>query len=193
MQEAAGLLRNAIFTLHGDDVRGKFIMANVLFDSTAHGMSDTPIKLIDGLMARLRLRLPFDMYPTTVIALDSMPHGSTGKTDCKKVQELLLSDLDSSPALQLGNLTWTEQHLLCLWQLLIPPWGFAGEVNRGTDFFLFGSNSLLLVKLQALIRKGFNDAPQLSLLINSPELGSIALSLFQGWLHLNELGCEKIP
>ena len=174
MQEAAGLLRNAIVTLRGDDVRGKFIVAHVLFESTDHGTGDTPTKLIDSLMAKLRRRLPPYMRPTTIIAVDSIPLGSTGKTDRKKVQNLPLSGLESTQAAQIGDLSQTEQRLLCLWQSLLPPWGFAEEINRGTDFFLSGGNSLLLVKLQDLIRKEFNDAPRLSLLMNSPELGPMA-------------------
>ncbi|KAH7062709.1 hypothetical protein BKA63DRAFT_573005 [Paraphoma chrysanthemicola] len=177
MQEAAGLLRNSIVTLRGDDVRGKFIVAHVLFESIDHDANNTPTKLIDALMAKLRLRLPPYMCPARIIAVDSMPLGSTGKTDRKKVQELALSEPDSSPTSLLGKLNDSEQRLLRLWQSLLPPWGFSGEIDQGTDFFLSGGNSLLLVKLQALIRKEFNDAPRLSQLINSPELGSMALLL----------------
>ncbi|KAF1957271.1 hypothetical protein CC80DRAFT_592570 [Byssothecium circinans] len=174
MEEAAGLLRTAIVTLRGDDLRGKFIVAHVVFESTDHGTGDTPTKLIDGLMTKLRLRLPSYMCPATIIAVDSMPLGSSGKTDRKKVQELPLSNLNSSSAPQLADLTQTEQRLLRLWQSLLPPWGVVGEVNRDTDFFLSGGNSLLLVKLQELIKKEFNDAPRLSMLINAPELGPMA-------------------
>nr|QCQ29632.1 polyketide synthase-nonribosomal peptide synthase [Alternaria oxytropis] len=174
MQEAAGLLRNAIVTLREDDARGKFIVAHVLFESTDHGTGDTPTKLIDSLMAKLRRRLPPYMCPATIIAVDSIPLGSTGKTDRKKVQNLPLPGLDSMPAAQMGNLSQTEQRLVRLWQTILPPRGSAGEIDRGTDFFLSGGNSLLLVKLQGLIRKEFNDAPRLIQLINSPELGPMA-------------------
>ncbi|KAE8858945.1 hypothetical protein PTNB73_08425 [Pyrenophora teres f. teres] len=174
MQEAAGLLRNAIVTLRGDDMQGKFIVAHVLFENTAHGTEDTQTNLIDSLMAKLRRRLPPYMCPATIIAVDDIPLGSTGKTDRKKVQTLPLSGLNSMPAAQIGDLSQTEQRLLRLWQTLLPPWGFAGEINQGTDFFLSGGNSLLLVKLQGLIKREFNDAPRLSLLMNSPELGPMA-------------------
>ncbi|KAH8726360.1 hypothetical protein GQ44DRAFT_613908 [Phaeosphaeriaceae sp. PMI808] len=174
MQEAAGVLRNAVVTLRRDEEHGQFLVAHILLGGTSHISDMTPTEHIDILMVKLRLRLPSYMCPTTIIAVDSLPLNPHGKLDRKKVQEIPLSHVGSSPALHLGDLTPTEQRLFQLWKSLLPASGFTTEVHGGTDFFHSGGNSLLLVKLQALIRKEFNDAPRLNLLMSSPELGPMA-------------------
>ncbi|KAF2682692.1 hypothetical protein K458DRAFT_453848 [Lentithecium fluviatile CBS 122367] len=174
VEEADGVLRNAIVTIRRDDEHGQLLVAHVLFEDTAHVSNATPTELIDGLMAKLRLRLPPYMCPATIIVVENMPLNSHGKLDRKKVQALPLSHMGSLPAPQLGDLNPTEQRLVQLWKSLLPSWAFTADVHYGTDFFHSGGNSLLLVKLQALIRKEFNNAPRLSLLMSSPALGLMA-------------------
>ena len=175
MEEASGALRNTIVTLNqDDDERGQFLLAYVVFNDAVNISDEISNKITNNLMGRLRLQLPPYMCPAAVIPVDSLPLTSHGKIDRKMVQQLPRPRAKSSAALELNNMTLTEQRLLQLWQKLLPPWGSAFQVHRGTDFFRSGGHSLLLVKLQALIREEFNDAPRLSQLMNNSELGAMA-------------------
>ncbi|KAL2017142.1 hypothetical protein VTK56DRAFT_2564 [Thermocarpiscus australiensis] len=49
--------------------------------------------------------------------------------------------------------------------------------SRGPTFISTGGNSLLLVKLQAAIKREFGDAPRLSKLMSATEVGSMAALL----------------
>lgn len=174
MEEASGTLRNTTVTLNQDDERGQFLLAYVVFKDAVDISDEISNKITNNLMGRLRLQLPPYMCPAAVIPVDSLPVTAHGKIDRKMVQQLPRPYAKCSAALELNNMTLTEQRLLQLWLKLLPPSGSAVQVHRGTDFFRSGGHSLLLVKLQALIREEFNDAPRLSQLMNNSELGAMA-------------------
>lgn len=174
IQQAAGLLRSAIVTMHEDETRGQFLVAHVLFKGADKQSSEISNKAIESIMGKMRQTQPPHMCPAAIVPIDSLPLNVNGKIDRKKVQDLELPDVGVLPTLQVDDFTATEQRLLQLWQKILPPWATTTEMHRGIDFFRFGGHSLLLVKLQTMIREEFNDAPRLSQLMNNPELGAMA-------------------
>ena len=174
MQEASGVLRNAIVTLNQDDDSTQFLVAHVLSKADSNILDDISNGFSANLMGRLRLRLPSYMCPAAVIVARTLPLTAHGKIDRKKMQQPPYSHIKSSQTLELGDMTLIEKRLLKLWQKLLPSWGPTIQVDRDTDFFGSGGHSLLLVRLQALIRERFNDAPRLSQLMNNSKLGAMA-------------------
>jgi hybrid polyketide synthase/nonribosomal peptide synthetase ACE1 len=75
---------------------------------------------------------------------------------------------------ELHDFTSAERRLASLWAQVLPP---HDTLTQRSDFFLAGGNSLVLVQLQAAIRREFGDAPRLNKLMSAPGLASMALLL----------------
>src|SRR5690606_14090341 len=102
-----------------------------------------------GLAASASSWLPSYMVPTLWQQLDALPTTPSGKVDKKKLRQRELTEQLPQHALVTG----TEQQLATLWQKLL-----GIDVNsRNSNFFRLGGNSVLAMKLLALIRRQFGE------------------------------------
>ncbi|KAL6903335.1 BcPKS5, polyketide synthase [Trichoderma evansii] len=181
MREAAGTLAHAVVTQRaGEGDHDGLLVAHVVIENK--DMSETQVaKTINQLRTRLSNSLPNYMVPAIIIPVDEVPLTAHGKVDRKAVQALPLPEIKTSSIEQQEqqkNFTPAERRLADLWADVLPELSLAAEpLSPQSDFFRVGGNSLLLVKLQSVIKRMFGDAPRLGMLMNAPELGSMATLL----------------
>ncbi|KAK4140595.1 Nonribosomal peptide synthetase-like protein [Dichotomopilus funicola] len=179
LRESEGKIAQVVVTVRGAEDEDAFLAAHIVLDPE-HASSSAPA-LIDRLHARLPLSLPQYMCPAVIVALDTLPLTSNAKVDRRAVQALAIPESATSTSADTATetqpsrpLTSTETRLARLWAAVLPR---AGAIGPRSDFFLAGGNSLLLVKLQASIKKEFGDSPRLSKLMSATELASMAALL----------------
>lgn len=164
LHTADGALISTVVSVRGQ-ADSQFLVAHVVFSQTYQ---------IDGREAFLNrlpslLPLPQYMVPAVIIPLDNLLLTNHFKIDRLAIKALpiptAVKDTDST------ELTETESRLRLLWQEVLP---FAPAIAANSDFFHIGGNSLLLVKLQAMVRDSFDVALRLVDLMNTGTLGLMA-------------------
>ncbi|KAF4454157.1 putative polyketide synthase [Fusarium austroafricanum] len=160
-------LSHAVVTVRGSE-EGRYLAAHVVF------APEFPEHDQEGVMKSLRQTLPLPPYmrPSVFQILSDIPRTAHMKVDRKAIQEMPVQITGSHDS---GALTSSEQRLSELWRRVLPldPGSLAPE----SDLFLIGGNSILLVKLQALLRQTFQTAPKLVTLMGASTLGAMALEL----------------
>lgn len=166
VQAANGALTDAVVSLRDhDDVQ--FLVAHVVFSQRFPAEDrDTMLRRLPSLLA-----LPQYMCPAKIIALDRLPLTSHLKADRQTIKALPLSAESNTTDV---GLTKAKSQLHYIWQKIIPN---APVITAETDFFLVGGNSLLLVKLQALIREEFDVIVSLVNLMSNSTLGQMELAI----------------
>lgn len=182
LRESDAKLAQVVVTARGvdDGQEDGFLAAHVVFDNQDIDATETA-KILDKLRSRLPLSLPQYMCPAVIVPLAEVPLTSNSKVDRRAVQALPLPEATSTSTATDGPaqpLTPTESRLATLWAGVLPQRG-GGVLQPRSDFFTAGGNSLLLVKLQAAIKREFGDSPRLSKLMSATELGSMAALLEQ--------------
>ncbi|KAH6980325.1 male sterility protein-domain-containing protein [Fusarium venenatum] len=122
-------------------------------------------------MKALRQTLPLPPYmrPSLFQILPDIPRTAHLKIDRKAIQDIPVQIAQSEIS---QSLTDSEQRLSELWRRVLPL--DPGSLTHESDFFLIGGNSILLVKLQALLRHLSWTAPKLVTLMGSSTLGAMA-------------------
>ncbi|OAL67584.1 hypothetical protein A7C99_1448 [Trichophyton rubrum] len=165
LQASTGALTHAVVTVRGEQ-DSAILVAHVVF-STAH------TEYRDELLARLPKILPLPQYmvPTIFVALDNVLFTAHFKVDRKAVQALPIPEAEKKSTEGLTEQTETESHLAGLWNQIIPA---AHSLTPSADFFHAGGNSLMLVKLQAMIRQSFSVSIRLFDIMNAGTLQNMA-------------------
>ena len=164
LQAAKGALTDAVASLRDQD-GSQFLVAHVVFaQSYSYEDTDTFLKRLPSLLA-----LPQYMCPAMIIPLDRLPLTNHLKVDRQTIKTMPLPVAqDRKAAIEM---TKTEKQLRDIWQKVIPQ---DLTLTPETDFFLVGGNSLLLVKLQAMIRDYFMVVIDLVNLMGTSQLGQMA-------------------
>ncbi|KAL5356525.1 hypothetical protein BJX96DRAFT_171691 [Aspergillus floccosus] len=178
MKEADGALVQTAVTLHDGT-----LVAHVVFEPA------TSESARQSLLGKLRSSLPLPPYmrPSLFVTLDEMPLTSHLKIDRKAIQAMPLPDAVFTPTETHRELTQTEKVLTGLWMDVVPhrPSGLTAI----SDFFHVGGNSLLLVQLQAMIKRAFGTSPRLVDLMNNSTLETMA-SLLGGSLDARAINWD---
>lgn len=169
IKHADGALSQAIVTLRGRGEEG-YLAAHVVFvPEFPHEARERTIQSI-----RYSLPLPPYMRPAAIVALDDIPKTVHLKVDRKSLQEVHIEHLAATKEGNefSGTLSEAELKLSELWRQVMP--FDPGLLTSDSDFFLVGGNSILLVRLQVLLRKSFATAPKLVTLMGAPTLAAMA-------------------
>ncbi|KAF4502344.1 Nonribosomal peptide synthetase 14 [Fusarium agapanthi] len=177
MKESFVTLCQAVVTLRaGEGDHDGILVAHVVFENK--DMSEAQVvKAINQLRTRLSDSLPNYMVPAIIVPVDEVPLTAHGKVDRKAIQALPLPEIKTSSAEQQEQMDFTpdERRVAELWAEVLPSLSLAAEpLTPQSDFFRIGGNSLLLVKLQFVIKRVFGNAPRLGMLMSAPELSSMA-------------------
>lgn len=154
MSTANGVLSRAVVSLRGEAGADQFLVAHVVF---APGFAGDQTAFIHRFP--VALPLPQYMVPAVFTVVDALPLTPHLKVDRKAIKSLPLPEQPAQPTTTttddntLATLTSTELRLAAIWQEIIP--GAPSSLSPDTEFFHVGGNSLLLVKLQALVRQAF--------------------------------------
>ncbi|EMT72749.1 Lovastatin nonaketide synthase [Fusarium odoratissimum] len=167
ISHSSGALSHAVVTLRGSE-EGRYLAAHVVF------APEFPEHNRESIMKALRQTLPLPPYmrPSVFQILADIPRTAHLKIDRKAIQEMPVQVSDSHDS---GTLTIAEHRLSELWRRVLPL--DPGSLSPESDFFLIGGNSILLVKLQALLRQTFETAPKLVALMGASTLGAMAVVL----------------
>lgn len=167
VSHSAGALSHAVATVRGTE-EGRYLTAHVVF------APEFPEQDREGVMKSLRQTLPLPPYmrPSVFQVLPDIPRTAHLKIDRKAIQDIPVQTTKSEIS---KSLTASEQRLSELWRRVLPL--DPGTLTHESDFFLIGGNSILLVKLQALLRQVLWTAPMLVTLMGSSTLGAMASAL----------------
>ncbi|KAH7077443.1 putative lovastatin nonaketide synthase [Paraphoma chrysanthemicola] len=162
-----GSILEAVVTVHGEE--SDFLVAHVVFD-TKRDIADK-----DAFLQNLLQDLPIPRYmvPAMAIPIDHLPLNNHSKVDRKAVKALPLPDHIATPAVS-SELTDTEAELFRLWQEVLSTPVTNIAITPATNFFSVGGNSLLIVRLQARIRKELSVVVSVFELMSSSTLGEMA-------------------
>ncbi|KAK4098329.1 hypothetical protein N658DRAFT_509667 [Parathielavia hyrcaniae] len=174
LSESSGVIADAAVTMRSE---AQILVAHVIFarDQT---LPQGRAAYLNELLASLPL--PAYMKPTVVVPVDEIPKNLHAKKDRRALVQLPLprdmvlgssSDADTSTEPS----SPVEGRLAEAWRDVLPA-DFAKlfAIGSSTDFFAVGGNSLLLVKLQARIRKIFNVSLPLIQLLDTSVLSAMA-------------------
>ncbi|KZF23885.1 putative equisetin synthetase [Xylona heveae TC161] len=163
LETAKGALSHAVVTLRGEGEQ-KFLAAHVVF------APDFPHHRRQEMVQHLESRLPLPAYmqPAVIVPIDDIPVTSNFKFDRKAIQAMPLPEGLQDTALVMEM----EKKMAELWRRVIPH--NIRELTPETNFFDVGGTSILLVKLQALVKAELNSAPLLVDLMNFSTLGGMA-------------------
>lgn len=153
IKTAAGAIFRAIASVRGDPA---FLIAHVEFSS------EYPESNRETFLRELIPRLPLPKYmcPAIILPIATMPLNNHVKVDRRAIENLPFQvPTGSSQNINSESLSETELDLKAIWKNVISS-DIADTVSiqADTDFFHIGGNSLLLVRLQAIIREKFNVA-----------------------------------
>ncbi|KAK4063043.1 hypothetical protein Trihar35433_8838 [Trichoderma harzianum] len=167
VQAGEGLFSDVVVTVKGDPaVLVAYVVLNK--DRTADRAT------LQAILSKLPL--PQYMIPAAIQVLERLPTNASGKTDRKAVASLdfvLVAEGSHSNE----RLDLSEGELLLLWQKVLPNTNEPHILDRNSDFFLHGGNSLLLMKLQGAIKDSMDISVPISELYQVSTLGKMAAHL----------------
>lgn len=167
IQAASGVIHRAVVS-----VRSELLVGHVEFAPGAEPEDGS--RFLRDL--RYKLPLPLYMIPNMLIPMSLIPLNAHGKTDRRAVSEVPLPTASDDKTT--FTLTETEAALKSLWRDIVPKDIIKlVPVSDMTSFFEVGGNSLLLVKLQIMIRTRFAAALSLVELFENNTLGAMAAKI----------------
>lgn len=164
---SGGALKEAVVTLREGDP--DFLVAFVVF--AAQYDSAARETFLENLLSQLPL--PQYMIPVVAIPLDRLPMTNHSKVDRKALQTMPLPQR-ALPAKEDEELSPTMLVLQQVWRDVLGNIDLGLAITPSTSFFLVGGNSLLVIRLQQQIRKVFNVAVRLVVLLSANTLGAMA-------------------
>lgn len=171
LKAANGLLAEVVVSLRSSSMNGpQFLIAHVVL-SASYSPVDTA-----QMLRQLQSSLPLPRYmcPAMFIPLGAMPTTVSSKLDRAALSALPIPQaiLDRSNS---GHLSATALELKKIWErVLSADMIDYYQIDADTDFFYVGGNSMLLVELQAQIRKVFEINLPLIQLFEASTLRSMA-------------------
>lgn len=165
---APGCLADAAVSVRGDP---PFLVAFVVFRSDSVP-ADTAV-FFDALLSNLQL--PDYMCPAIVVPVPYLPITPNGKKDRAALNVLPLPEpVEIEPEI---NLTDTEVRLKKMWIDILPSVIDTSQIRRATSFFQAGGSSILMMRLQLLIREVFDIKLSLPNLIQFNRLADMAANI----------------
>jgi len=161
---AKGTLAGSVVTVRGSP---QFLVAHVVF---AH-KDDSSLGYLQELLSKLEL--PQYMIPSLILPLDGFPTTTNGKIDRKAIAAMPLpKQIDDRKNHTPMNVSEGEMQLI--WKDVLGESFGAAVIGPETDFFAVGGSSLLLLRLQHIIKEKMGIAIELSDLYQSSTLGYMA-------------------
>ncbi|KAK9440011.1 polyketide synthase [Metarhizium brunneum] len=162
-----GALASAAITPRGD---APILVAHAVFAKGAEVEDQT--QFLQRLAASLPL--PWYMHPAIIIPIQDLPLTRNGKLDRAAIEKLQVSNgaERATGAAKLGNV---ERQLREAWEEVISEEVLQHyTIDRGSNFFHVGGNSLLLIQLQHWIKTRFGVALPVATLFEQSTLRAMA-------------------
>ena len=135
----------------------------------------------NSLLEYLNDNLPFYMIPKRIIKVNSFPITPNGKIDRKKFPKVVLSDLTYKYDKPQTN---TELQLTNIWQQLFNN----NKIGINYNFFDIGGDSLLAIKLSAMILSVFNVNISVKDIFDNPNIYELSKLID----NMQQIKCNQI-
>lgn len=171
IRHASGEISEATISLRGEG-DGAFLAAFIVLSPNAskENPNDWSKSFITG------LPLPSSMKPSRLEILERLPRTPNGKIDRRSLSNLPLSSM-ADPDAEITVLTKTESTLKNIWVDCLPSPMQVSFVRKDTDFFNVGGNSMLLVGVQARIKRKFGITVPLFKLFQASTVANMAAEI----------------
>ncbi|OKL60321.1 hypothetical protein UA08_04451 [Talaromyces atroroseus] len=169
LREANGAISDVVVVPRGDP---PVLMAHAVLSSVSP-------KDQTGFLQHLNtsLSLPQYMRPAAIIPIDKMPLTTHGKIDRSAVQILSIAHPSQKPS-PVTEITPMENQLWQIWENVISKEVLQlHAIDGDTDFFHVGGNSMLLIKLQELIKQKFGTSLGIMRLFECSTLRTMAAAI----------------
>ncbi|OQE29356.1 hypothetical protein PENSTE_c002G08795 [Penicillium steckii] len=164
-----GLLSHAVASTRGEG-DSRFIVAHVVL---APGKAVT-----EGQLQSIVAELPLSqsIRPSMLIPIDTIPTTTNGKVDRKALATLPLPESEHTAApVSDQSFTLAEAELKVLWEEVLQGSSVPGTaIQPMSDFFSVGGTSVLLAKLQGLIRRSMTITVPIAKLFKESTLAKMA-------------------
>ncbi|CDH26805.1 non-ribosomal peptide synthetase [Xenorhabdus bovienii] len=130
---------------------------------------DAAGELVKTVKSKLRATLPDYMIPSRIIVKPQFPQLPNGKIDIG----VLIGTIDEEPADIFSPVTPAEITLAELWQQIL----LADAIDIHTSFFTLGGDSLLAMRLNALIKSVFSISLPVDVIFKYPTIHEMALNI----------------
>ncbi|KAG6356925.1 hypothetical protein INS49_014800 [Diaporthe citri] len=176
IKSGPGMIADAVVTVRGQDqdtdTDARFLVAHVVLGEGLTADSSFMQQLLSD------LPLPQYMIPSMIVPLDRLPMNSNGKVDRKALAAMPLpleknTTTDTIP-LPTKRLTLAEGELRLLWEKVLPDSPSASPLEAESDFFMRGGNSMLLMRLQGVIKETMEVSIPIRDLYHASTLGKMA-------------------
>lgn len=177
VESSGGVISDARVVLREGDVSAfnhQFLAAFVVLAKDSFVIDETEY------LTSLVRSLPLASYmrPSVAVALSNLPFTERGKLDTQKLQSINLAAIVASSTKENGDgdgLNEVEQQLKSMWiNIIEDAGGIPLRITRDSDFFSVGGNSLLLLRLKALVLKELNVQIALSELFKNSTIQQLA-------------------
>lgn len=181
LKEARGVLSDVVVTVRRTSPQSpEFLVAHVRFEPERCPPEGERQSVLSSLLSNLPL--PQYMWPAAAVAVEELPMMVSGKLNRRAIAALPLpnisaledldaEDVNSPPAV----FTDTESKMKKIWEDLISQHVIKmRRIRPETDFFHVGGTSLLLLQLQAQVKKSFGFRIPLVQLFESSTLAAMA-------------------
>jgi hybrid polyketide synthase/nonribosomal peptide synthetase ACE1 len=169
IEASEGALQKAFVSVRSGDI----LVAHVQF---ANGQYDDEASQ-QAFLRQLRFLLPLPPYmiPSILAPVEQLPINNHGKTDRRAALSLPLPASHSTTDKRSEELSETERKLIEIWKEAVPE-EMKGYMlpNRQTSFFELGGNSLLLVRLQKIVKQEFGISLGILDMFEASSLGAMA-------------------
>lgn len=170
LRATKGAITEVVVIPRGDPLT---LMAYAVLSPSA--IADDQNKFLQRLASTLPL--PQYMRPAAIVPIESMPLSAHGKVDRRYLASLAVTPGFDKPAPS-KDLSGMEARLLQTWEEVLPEQIMQiNHIDRESDFFHVGGNSMLLIKLQGLIRNKFNVLLSAMRLFECSTLGAMAAAI----------------
>ncbi|THC93486.1 hypothetical protein EYZ11_007042 [Aspergillus tanneri] len=185
VRASRGSLVDAAVLVRGDDTSNQQLVAYVVFSRTCQ------VHDKQAYFRQLSQELPIPLYmrPAVIIPLDILPLTERGKLDSRKLAGLPLPEVSLDEENN-DQLTEQEVRLRDVWRSVLGEISSSTPIYRNSDFFSVGGNSLLLLSLQAEIRRIFAVDISLPELFQTSTLELLAAQI-TGNSNLAQIDWEK--
>ncbi|KAL4971438.1 polyketide synthase [Aspergillus desertorum] len=174
LAQAPSALLDAALSVRG---AGQTLVAFVVF------VPESAVSDRAAYLEQLRRRLPLPSYmrPACLIPVDDLPQNPNGKMDHRAIDQLPIpAGWSLTPDLSLVALDEKEELVRRAWEEVLPPLYTAHApvaIRPDMDFFQAGGNSLLLLRLQAVLGTTYGTSLSLPELFRASTLRGMAQCL----------------
>lgn len=165
------------------DAASAFLVAHVTLPQEIQKKYGTNGPVIDSMLRNIvsSLALPQYMRPSVVVALQFVPLNHHGKVDRKLLSKsplkMAAEPPKSSPRFIQSRSPQFQNEMAAIWRDILGDLIDGQKLEEGSDFFLVGGNSLLLIKVQSKIKERTRHDIPLAKLFEAGTLGKMAAIL----------------